>query len=227
MQEILETRIWSLGWEEPIKEGMAAHSSVLAQRIPWTEKPGRLWSIRSQRDRHNWSDFTCMHLFKTLPRYGHIRGKGFRKLIWVKRKWKCCSFVSDSLRPRGLSPPCSSVRGILQARILEWVAISFSRGSSRPRDQTASLASPALVGRFFTTVPPGTPHICIPREHNVYREQQRCICWIPLLVKILKTKTNLTFSPPPLKSTSQCLKMTETRLLSLKRNLFMVNITDN
>ena len=104
MQEILETRIWSLGWEEPIKEGMAAHSSVLAQRIPWTEKPGRLWSIRSQRDRHNWSDFTCMHLFKTLPRYGHIRGKGFRKLIWVKRKWKCCSFVSDSLRPHWLQP---------------------------------------------------------------------------------------------------------------------------
>ena len=147
MQEILETRIWSLGWEDPIEEGMAAHSSVLAQRIPWTEKPGRLWSIRSQRDRHNWSDFTCMHLFKTLPRYGHIRGKGFRKLIWVKRKWKCCSFVSDSLRPRGLSPPCSSVRGILQARILEWVAILFSRGSSWSRDGTQVSCT---VGKFFT-----------------------------------------------------------------------------
>ena len=42
----------------------------------------------------------------------------------------------------------SSVRGILQARILEWVAISYSRGSSWPRDQ---IASPALAGRFFTT----------------------------------------------------------------------------
>ena len=37
------------------------------------------------------------------------------------------------------SPPGSSVRGILQARILEWVAVSFSRGSSRPRDQTPGL----------------------------------------------------------------------------------------
>ena len=43
------------------------------------------------------------------------------------------------------------VYGIFQARILEWVAIPFSRGSSQPRDQTLS---PALAGRFFTTVPP-------------------------------------------------------------------------
>ena len=49
------------------------------------------------------------------------------------------------------SPAGSSVYGIAQARILEWVAISSSRGSSQPRDQTASLASPALAGRFFTT----------------------------------------------------------------------------
>ena len=38
--------------------------------------------------------------------------------------------------PTGCNPPDSSVHGISQARILEWVAISFSRGSSRPRDQT-------------------------------------------------------------------------------------------
>ena len=45
------------------------------------------------------------------------------------------SVVSDSLPPPGLnSLPGSSVHGILQARILEWVAISSSRGSSRPRD---------------------------------------------------------------------------------------------
>ena len=50
----------------------------------------------------------------------------------------------------GCSPPGSSVHGISQARILEWVAISSSRGTSQPRDQTASLASPALTGRFFT-----------------------------------------------------------------------------
>ena len=44
-----------------------------------------------------------------------------------------------------------SVCGISQARILEWVAISYSKGSSQPRDHSLSLASPALVGRFVTT----------------------------------------------------------------------------
>ena len=47
--------------------------------------------------------------------------------------------------------PGSSVLGILQARILERVASSFSRGSSRPRDGVVSLASPALADVFFTT----------------------------------------------------------------------------
>ena len=42
----------------------------------------------------------------------------------------------------------SSVHGILQARILVWTAISFSRGSSQARDQTVSLMSPALAGRL-------------------------------------------------------------------------------
>ena len=55
-------------------------------------------------------------------------------------------------------PPSSSVHGISQARILEWVVISFSRGSSWPRDEPASPASLALAGGFFTTKPPGKPH---------------------------------------------------------------------
>ena len=48
------------------------------------------------------------------------------------------------------SPPGSSALGILQKGILEWVAIPFSRGSSRLRDELASVASPALADRFFT-----------------------------------------------------------------------------
>ena len=39
----------SLGWEDPLKEGMATHSSIHACRIPWTEEPGRLQSMGSQR----------------------------------------------------------------------------------------------------------------------------------------------------------------------------------
>ena len=64
------------------------------------------------------------------------------------------SVMFDCLRPTDCSPPGFCVHGIHQARILEWVVTSYSRRSSRPRDQTHvswSLASPALAGRFFTT----------------------------------------------------------------------------
>ena len=57
--------------------------------------------------------------------------------------------------PMDCSPPESSVHGILQARILEWVAISFSRGSSLPRDGTRVSY---IAGSFFTTEPPEKPH---------------------------------------------------------------------
>ena len=42
-----------LGWEDPLEKGMATHSSILALRIPWTEEPGRLQSMESQRAGHN------------------------------------------------------------------------------------------------------------------------------------------------------------------------------
>ena len=42
-----------LGWEDPLEEEMATHSSILAWEIPWTEEPGGLRSMRLQRVRHN------------------------------------------------------------------------------------------------------------------------------------------------------------------------------
>ena len=80
----------------------------------------------------------------------------------------CISHICDGLLSRVwcFATPWTVARqapvhGILQARILEWVSMSSSRGSSRPRDQrdqTASLTSTALAGGFFTTsVPPGKP----------------------------------------------------------------------
>ena len=46
-------RVRSLGQEDPLEEGTATHSSILAWRILWTEEPGRLQSIGSQRVRHD------------------------------------------------------------------------------------------------------------------------------------------------------------------------------
>ena len=48
-----ETQSRSLGWEDPLEKGMATHPSILARRIPWTEKPGELQSMGSQRVRHD------------------------------------------------------------------------------------------------------------------------------------------------------------------------------
>ena len=73
----------------------------------------------------------------------------------------CCCLVAKLCpalcNPMDYSPPDSSVHGILQARILEWIAIPFSRGSSRPRDQNP--VSP-IAGRLFT--------ICATREAPKY-----------------------------------------------------------
>ena len=66
--------------------------------------------------------------------------------------------MSDSLRAMDCSPPSSSIHGILQARVLEWVAISFSRGSSRSRDQTQVSH---IAGRCF--------NLCTTREALKYK----------------------------------------------------------
>ena len=53
MQEMKETWVRPLGWEDPLEEEMASHSSVLAWKIPWTEEPGGLQSMGLQRVGHN------------------------------------------------------------------------------------------------------------------------------------------------------------------------------
>ena len=50
---VQETHIQSLGWEGPLEEGMATHSSILDWKIPWTEEPGRLQSMGSQKVGHD------------------------------------------------------------------------------------------------------------------------------------------------------------------------------
>ena len=62
--------------------------------------------------------------------------------------------------------PGSSVHEISQARTLEWVAISYTRGSSQFRNPTQVSCISALAGRFFTTVSPGKPRHSTDREHD-------------------------------------------------------------
>ena len=62
MQEMQETWVGSLGWEDPLKEGMAIHSSILAWRIPWTEEPSRLQFMGSELDTTEVTQHTPVYL---------------------------------------------------------------------------------------------------------------------------------------------------------------------
>ena len=74
--------------------------------------------------------------------------------------------------PMDCSPPGCSIHGIFQMRVLEWTAISFSRGSSWPRDQTQTSC---IAGRCFTA---------LPSESRFY-EQPSSLTWITLRVSFL------------------------------------------
>ena len=50
---VQETWVWSLAWEDPLEKGMATHSGIVAWRIPWTEEPGGLQSMGSQKVRQD------------------------------------------------------------------------------------------------------------------------------------------------------------------------------
>ena len=134
---------------------MASHSSTLAWKISWAEEPGRLQSVGSRRVGHDWATslslFTFLHwrrkwqptpvfLPDRLPSMGsHRAGHEWSDLAAAAAAAvkvlvaQSCPTLCDCM---DYSPPGSSVHGILQARILEGAAISFSRGSSQPRDQT-------------------------------------------------------------------------------------------
>ena len=76
------TWVWSLGWEDPLEKEMATHSSILAWRIPWTEEPGGLHSMESQRVGHNWA--TSLHFTSSLYSLGVV----FHCWKWVLYCWE-------------------------------------------------------------------------------------------------------------------------------------------
>ena len=114
-----------------------------------------------------WNEQRCTLLYCT-EMMSKLSGEGWWDIILVDlpesalqtlRYQDVCENESVSFQscltlcdPMDSSTPSSSVHRISQARILEWVAILFSRGSSQPRDQTPVSC---IAGRFFTVEPPG------------------------------------------------------------------------
>ena len=71
MQETQETRVRSLGWEDPLEKEMAIHSSTLAWKIPWTEEPSRLQSMGSQRVGYDQATSLSLSRHHKTPRREH------------------------------------------------------------------------------------------------------------------------------------------------------------
>ena len=138
---------------------MAPYSSTLAWKSPWMEEPGTVHGVAKSRTRLR--DFTFTFHFHALEKEMDRYIQSFSRIhfalhfiLYSKHPlcfWEVYSLnhisnmdflFSRSVVPDSFcdymdcSPPGSSVHGILQARILEWVVISFSRASSQPRDQT-------------------------------------------------------------------------------------------
>ena len=76
-----ETWVWSLGWADSLEEGMAAHSSILAWRTTWTEEPGELQSMWSQRARHNWASKHASTDVRVGP-WSRLRAEELMLLNW-------------------------------------------------------------------------------------------------------------------------------------------------
>ena len=137
MKEI-QRGVWSLGQADPLEEEMATHSSILAWRIPWTKEPGGIQSIGLKRIWHDWA-----------TEHTHTMCKIYMYLL------VCCM----------LSHFSHTWLFVILWTVARQVPLSmrFSRQESwsglpglpsgdlpNPGIKPASLASPALAGRFFT-----------------------------------------------------------------------------
>ena len=144
-----------------LEKEMATHSSVLAWRLPGTGEPGGLPSMGSHRVGHDWSDLAAAGLLWKSKRHGGIWIKLAVRLVGVKAHvtelkkvstWLSCLRVSCMLCMLSnfsrvwlfvnlwtVAHQAPLPLGILQARILKWVAVPSSRGSSQPRNRTPDL----------------------------------------------------------------------------------------
>ena len=134
-----ETRVLLLGWEDPQEEQMATHSSNLAWRIPWTEKPGELQSMGSQE-----SDMTehvrtppssgplCSRSTGVLPMGPSTRDHEWGPRAWSTEAWVClspCFPLVVSMHSLGVKTSVSLCFNLLIQRVTrgqeKWVSCSF------------------------------------------------------------------------------------------------------
>ena len=144
LPEMWETWFQFLGWEDPLEESMATHSSILAWRIPWTEEPDRLQSIGLQRVKHDW---VTKH--STAPRtHGqHVAGPG--KPLCLGQCWSMDNRIgTDYMRaPKweaNSDAPTDSPRSFTVSDQQPGSKEVFRKGLLQPSRCSAMLATPWL-----------------------------------------------------------------------------------
>ena len=113
-------KVRSLGQEDPLEEGMATHTSILAWKIPWREEPGRQQSIALHKVGHDWSNLACMHIASKVS--------GLKQLFnWTHRCW---SEVQDGLGDSSVTHTASAGAAGLEEPLQKWLLPShvFSLG---------------------------------------------------------------------------------------------------
>ena len=156
---VQETWVQSLSQKHPLEKEVATHSSILVWRIPWTEELGQLQSMGSEEsDTTEMTQYRQQHASLLCPLSPRVCSNlcpldhyaiDLKLTQYHNYVHECVlRHVLFCYNPMDWSSPGSSVHGIFQARILEWVAIFFSKGSSQPRDRT-HISCLSCTGRQF------------------------------------------------------------------------------
>ena len=134
-----ETWVRFLGWEDPLEKEMAIHSRTIAWKIPWTEEPGRLPSVGSQRVGHYWA--TSLWLFTFMHQ---------------RRKWQPTPvFLPGESQGRGSLVGCR-LWGHTESDTTEWLHFDFSlscirEGNGNPL-QCSCLENPRDGGTWWPAI---------------------------------------------------------------------------
>ena len=152
----------SLGWEDPLEEGMVTHSSVLAWRIPWTKEPGRLQSMGSLRVRHDWETSLSLFTFMHWRRKWHSSVLVWHSSVLV---WR----IPGTAEPGGL--PLMESHRVRH----NWTDLAYIFLGQKDTQKNGMLPTPVFLG--FPGDSDGKETTCNAGDVGFHPGLWRSLCW--------------------------------------------------